>query len=122
VRFLLDEMYSTAIAVELRARGVDAVSLHERPELESRSDREVLQAAGDDRRVLVSNNARNFAPIVNDLALRGETHFGVLLTDDATFPRSRAGIGLLVRALAAFAEGSADDEMRDYYRFLPRVE
>jgi hypothetical protein len=29
--------------------------------------------------------------------------FGVLFTDDQTFPRSELGIGALVRALSAFA-------------------
>jgi len=36
-----------------------------------------------------------------------------MFTDDVTFPRTRAGIGLLVRALAALAAGSTDDAMLD---------
>jgi hypothetical protein len=115
-------MYSTAIAVDLRTRGVDAISVHERHELEGRPDREVLRAATGDRRVLVSNNARHFAPIVSEFGLKGEAHFGVILTDDATFPRSREGLGLLVRSLAAFAARRADDEMLDDCQFLPRID
>ena len=35
----------------------------------------------------------------------------MIFTDDATFPRTHAGIGLIVRALAGFVEGAPDDEL-----------
>ena len=38
MRFLLDEMYSQKFAEGCRARGVDVVSVHERPELEGEPD------------------------------------------------------------------------------------
>jgi len=44
----------------------------------------------------------------------------VIFTDDATFPRSDAGIGLIVRALAAFVEGTRDDELLNNCLYLPR--
>jgi hypothetical protein len=51
VRLLLDEMYSLAIAAGCRARGVDVVSVHERPELEGEpDDAEVLRAAAREGR------------------------------------------------------------------------
>jgi len=90
VRFLLDEMYSPQIARALRDRGVDAVSVHERPALEGEpSDRVVLRAATREGRVFVSNNAKHLVPIVDELALAGEMHLGVLITSDVTFPRTR---------------------------------
>lgn len=113
-------MYSDAISSELRKLGVDAISVHDRTQLEGSSDDEVMRVAIAERRVLVTNNVRDYAPLVEEFGLRGETHFGVVLTDDATFPRTRDGIGLLVRALAAFAAGGRDDDMLDGCQYLER--
>jgi len=113
-------MYSPRIASALRDQGVDAVSVHERPELEGQpSDREVLRAATRDGRVLVSNNAKDLVPIVDEFALAGEMHLGVLVTNDVTFPRMRDAIGYMIQALARLAS-RADDEMRDDCQFLVR--
>ena len=116
-------MYSPQIAAALRSRGIDAVSVHERPLLEGQpDDREVLRAAAREHRVLVSNNVRDLVPIVNEFAFAGEMHFGLLLTSDATFPRTREAISLTVRSLGAFAADRGADEMRDDCQFLPRVD
>lgn len=115
-------MYSTEIAIGCRARGVDAVSVHERPELEGEpDDREILRAATREQRVLISNNAEHLVPIVDEFGLRGEDHFGVLLTDDRSLPRTREAIGLFIRSIVAFADGRADDEMENSCDFLPPV-
>lgn len=112
MRLLLDEHFTFTIAEELRRRGVDAIATQkERPDLEGRADDVILRTATLERRVIVTNNVRDFAPLVEDFGLRGETHFGVVFTDDSTFPRTQAGIGLLVRALAAFVEDAADDDL-----------
>jgi len=116
-------MYSPHIASALRDRGFDAISVHERPLLEGEpDDREVLRAATRERRVLVSNNVKDLVPIVDEFAFAGEMHYGVLLTSDATFPRTREAISLIVRSLGAFATDRDDDEMRDDCQFLPRVD
>lgn len=121
MRLLLDEHYNCAVAQELRRRGVDAVAIQrERPDLEGQDDDVVLRIAAAERRVVVTNNVRDFAPLVEEFGLRGETHFGVIFTDDATFPRTHAGIGLIVRALAAFVQGTEDDDLLDSCLYLPR--
>jgi predicted nuclease of predicted toxin-antitoxin system len=120
LRLLLDEHFDYAIAGQLRRRGVDAVSVkRDRPELEAQEDPQVLRAATSERRVLVTNNVRDFASLVEEFGLRGERHFGVLFTDDDTFPRSDAGIGLLVRALAAIVDQAPDDALMDSCIYLP---
>jgi hypothetical protein len=43
----------------------------------------------------------------------------VIFTDDATFPRTHAGVGLIVRALIAFVEGSRDDDLVNGCLYLP---
>ena len=120
MRLLLDEHYSHTIAEELRRRGVDAVATqNERPELEGQDDDVILRAATLERRVVVTNNVRDYAPLVEEFGLRGEPQFGVIFTDDATFPRTHAGIGLIVRALAAFVEGAPDDDLLNGCMYLP---
>jgi hypothetical protein len=121
LRLLLDEHYNSAIAEELRRRGVDAVAIQkERPDLEGQDDDALLRTATLERRVVVTNNVRDYAPLVEDFGLRGEMHFGVIFTDDATFPRTHAGIGMMVRALAAFVEGVPDDDLLNGCLYLPR--
>jgi len=121
LRLLLDEHYNRAIAEDLRRRGIDAMAIQEeRPDLEGQDDDVVLRTATAERRVVVTNNVRDYAPLVEDFGLRGETHFGVIFTDDATFPRTRAGIGSIVRALAAFVVGTPGDDLLDSCVYLPR--
>lgn len=121
MRLLLDEHFTFTIAEELRRRAIDAIAIQkERPELEGQGDDAVLRIATAERRVVVTNNVRDYAPLVEDFGLRGETHFGVIFTDDATFPRTHAGGGLIVRALAAFVEGTRDDTLMNGCLYLPR--
>lgn len=121
MRLLLDEHYTYTIAEQLRLRGVDAIAIQrERSELEGQEDNVILRTATAERRVVVTNNVRDYAPLVEDFGLRGETHFGVIFTDDATFPRTHAGVGLIVRALAAFVEGTPDDALMNSCLYLPR--
>lgn len=107
------------IAEQLRRRGVDAVAVKsDRHSLEGQDDREVLRAAAAEGRVVVTNNVRDYAPLVEGFGLRGETHSGVLFTDDDTFPRGEDGVGLLVRSLEAFATGKSDDWLLDSCMYL----
>jgi len=118
VRLLVDEMYSTEIAVGLRARGVDTVSVHEVSDLGGHPDPEVLRRAARDRRAVVTNNVRDFAPLVEAVGLNGESHYGVVFTDDERFPRTKNGVGRLVLALAAFAAERADDDLMEGCQYL----
>lgn len=113
-------MYSAAVAVGCRARGVDVVSVHERPELEGEpDDTVVLRAAASQQRVLISNNHKDLVPIVGLLARSGEDHYGVLLTSDRSLPRTEEGIGLLIDAIASYAKGLGPDELMNNYDWLP---
>lgn len=121
MRLLLDEHFTRAIAERLRQAGIDAIAIQqERPDLEGQEDDLVLRTASAERRAVVTNNVRDFAPLVEEFGLRGESHFGVVFTDDATFPRTQAGIAPMVRALAAFAREAPDDRLVDNCLYLPR--
>jgi predicted nuclease of predicted toxin-antitoxin system len=110
LKLLLDEHFDYVIAEELSRRRVDAIAISkDRPDLAGQDDETVLRAARAEGRVVVTNNVRDFAPLVDSFGLSGEQHYGVLFTDDDTFPRGEAGIGLLVRSLAAFAADKTDD-------------
>lgn len=99
---------------------MDAVAVtKDRIDLVGQDDDTVLRAASAEGRVVVTNNVRDYAPLVDDFGLRGEPQSGVLFTDDDTFPRGEEGIGLLVRSLEAFARGRADDWLRDGCMYLP---
>ena len=99
LRLLLDEHYSAATAQALRRLGHDAVVVVERPELTGLSDRALLAAATAERRMLVTNNVRDFVPLGREFVAAGDDLCGLVFTDDRRLPRSREGIGALVAAL-----------------------
>lgn len=103
----------------MRRRGVDAIAVKERSDLEGRDEDEVLRIATAEHRVVVTNNVRDFAPLVEDFGLRGQTQFGVLFTDDDSFPRSADRVGQLILALVGFADGKQDDWLLDGCMYLP---
>jgi predicted nuclease of predicted toxin-antitoxin system len=120
MRLCLDELYSPKIAAELRARGHDAISVHDRPALLALPDTALLDAMVADERAIVTENVGDFVPLARRLALEGRDHFGLILTSSAALPRSRNTIGRHVRALDAFlVERPADDALRNQIAWLP---
>ncbi|CAN5572837.1 hypothetical protein BH23CHL8_BH23CHL8_01810 [soil metagenome] len=112
MRLLLDEHYSTEIAESLRRRGHDVVGVAERRELRSRRDIEILTIAAAEGRVVVTEDVRDFAMLGSRRLPTKRPHRGILLVSQRAFPRSRAGFGLLVRALHTFlAAHAGDDEL-----------
>jgi len=89
MRACLDELYSPRIAAELRSRGHDAISVHDRPGLIGLPDDHLLEIMAADRRAIVTENAIDFVPLTRRLALEGREHFGLILTANAALPRSR---------------------------------
>lgn len=101
---------------------MDAVAVtNHRRHLLGQDDDVVLRDATGEQRVVVTNNVRDYAPLVDKFGVRGETQYGVLFTDDETFPRGEDGIGLLVRSLEAFARDKPDDWLVDGCMYLERV-
>jgi hypothetical protein len=119
VKLCLDELYSPKIATEVRARGHDAISVHDRPALLALPDAALLDAMLAEGRAIVTENVADFVPLVRGLALEGRDHFGVILTSSAALPRSRNTIGRHVRALDVFlAERPADYALRNQVAWL----
>ena len=102
VGLLLDEMFSPAIAAELRELGHDVIAIAERPDLRSKSDEEVFAWASAERRWLLTENVKDFRPIMLRALPAGPPGCGLLFTSSRAFPRSRKNPGSLIRALHAW--------------------
>lgn len=89
VRLLLDEHYSEQIAAALRDLGHDVIAAVSDPELRGSSDTEVfLDAAATGRRI-VTENIKDFRPLLlQAVAAAGPTAV-LLLVPPQRFPRGR---------------------------------
>jgi hypothetical protein len=100
VRLLLDEMWSAAIAVQLRRRGHDVVAVLERPEPRGQPDEVVFVAAQAEERVIVTENVIDYRPLAAHDIQRGGSYAGLIFTTSRRFPRHDVRTaGRLVRAL-----------------------
>jgi hypothetical protein len=97
VALLLDEMFSPAIAAELRRRGHDVIALAADPELRSMTDIELYVWATAEHRRIVTENVKDFRRLlVQDSELTGP---GLLFSSGRTFRRSRHAPGQLLTSL-----------------------
>ena len=100
---MLDEMYSGAVAEQLRTRGHDVVSIHDSDyrSLEGAPDAEVFGAAVGARRAIVTENVSDYRRLETAALADGNPCPGLLYTTDRQFPRGDpATVGRLVLALA----------------------
>lgn len=96
MKLVLDEMYASFIAGELRRRGHDVVSVHEGPG-RGTTDEEVFEFAQAAGRAIATENVRDFRPLVEALATAGGHHAGVVLATEKRWPRRDPG--KLIKAL-----------------------
>jgi hypothetical protein len=94
---LLDEMFSPTIAERLLAKGYDVLAVAAEPGLRAMGDAELFEWACSKGRRLVTENAKDFRPLLEREASGAGP--GILFTSSRTFPRSRRSVGLLVAAL-----------------------
>lgn len=104
---LLDEMFSPGIAADLRQLGHDVLSVAERPDLRSKSDEEIFAWASAQKRWLLTENVKDFRPILLQALQTGQPGMGILFTSSRTFPRSRKNPGPLVRSLHTWLTAGA---------------
>jgi hypothetical protein len=110
LRLLLDEMYSATHAEALRSVDIDAVTVFEL-RLAGKSDPEVLAAAIELGRALLSENIADFARISAEHLTAGRHHPGVLLAPSSRFSRRPAGAAALVAAIREVAGQQLDDRV-----------
>ncbi len=110
MRLLLDEMISPRVARELGAAGHDVQAIKgDRPDLASRGDREIVRQMTGERRAIVTNDIADFQDIHDRTLARGEEHYGMVFTSDATMPRSKEAVGQWVRTLARLLVTHSDE-------------
>jgi predicted nuclease of predicted toxin-antitoxin system len=102
VRLLPDEMFSPVIAAELRDRGHDVIAVADRPDLRAKSDEDIFAWASAERRWLLTENVKDFRPIMLRALPGGPPDCRLLFTSSRAFPRSRKNPGPLINALHAW--------------------
>jgi predicted nuclease of predicted toxin-antitoxin system len=120
LRLLLDEMISPRIARELRARGFDVQAIKtDRPELERRADRLLLEDMAAERRAIVTNNAKDFRALHDRIVAADEERYGIVFTYDSTMPRNKTAIPLWISALESLLVAHPEaDALRNRIRHL----
>ena len=93
VGLLLDEMFSPVIAAELSKLGHDVIAVVDRPDLRSESDEEIFAWASTDKRRLLTENVKDFRPIMLRALPTGPL-CGLLFTSSRAFSRSRKNFRL----------------------------
>lgn len=99
-------MFNPAIATQLSDRGHDVVAVASEPQLRAMSDPDLLTWADDQGRRIVTENVRDFRPLIVD----SPNGSGVIFTSSRTFPRSRRGMGKLIAALDAWLAAASTAE------------
>ena len=115
MRLALDHHYPTAIAVQLRIIGHDAVAVVE-PGWHREPDEALLALCVAEQRTLLTNNVGDFMTIVRSWAVRGQQHAGLVFTSDASLPRTHSMIGRYVKLLDALLREHPQPE-----EFLDRI-
>jgi hypothetical protein len=103
-------MYSAIHAEALQAAGIDALTVLDAG-LAGRSDLDVLAAACESGRAVVTENVGDFSHISAEHLTAGRHHPGVLIALSSRFSRRPAGVGSLVAAIRAAADQPLEDRV-----------
>jgi hypothetical protein len=101
---LLDEMFSDAIAQQLRAKGHDVQAVVADPSLASLPDDQILSRATATGRALVTANIKDFIPLDARYRAAGQAHAGLILVSAKTFPQNRSYTSAITSALTALLD------------------
>ena len=101
-RLALDEMFSPVIARALSESGYDVVAVAERADLRAMTDAEIFGWAAAEGRWLLTENVKDFRPLLLQALQAGTPATGISFTSSRSFPRSRKNSGPLISALHAW--------------------
>jgi hypothetical protein len=101
-------MLAPVVAVTLRERGHDVLAVAEQDDLRALADPELFRWAAEQGRRIVTENVKDFAPLLRRAEEMGAPAASLLFTSSRSFPRSRRNPGLFVEALDAWLR-AADD-------------
>ena len=110
MRLLLDEMLGAVVAEQLRGRGHDVVAVQDAQYAHLRGIRDclLLARADGERRAVATDNVPDFFRCHHQRLESGQSHHGLLLFTDDTFPRHRHDL-FVSRIMAAL-----DDILKTY--------
>ncbi len=121
-RLVLDEMFSPAIAAALRDLGQDVIAVAERGELRALSDDDVFAWAISQRRWLLTENVKDFRPILLRALQADTATTGILYTSSRAFQRSRKNPGPLIQAIHAWTlNGPPEAPLTEDWLLTPQV-
>ena len=104
-RLLLDAHLSHRhLGEPLRRRGHDVLCLDERRDLDGLADTAVMELACRSRRIFVTANHADFAPLLRDLAEAGGHHAGCVLLAGVRHDAYGVILRGLERALATYTD------------------
>jgi len=115
-RLLLDEHFRPEIARALRERGFDVVAVSEDDALTGLPDDEIFAVAAATGRRVVTENGRDFRPLLAGVLARGDAIAPLLLTSSRRHPRHKANTPALVQALADWLDD--DDRAKSWEDWL----
>ena len=101
---LLAEMFSDAIADQLRAKGHDVIAVVADPALIGLSDDQILAHATETGRALVTANIKDFMPLDARYRAADQTHAGLILVSTKTFRQDRNFTAAITSALSALID------------------
>lgn len=102
VSLALDEMFAPRIAEALRERGQAVLAVAERDDLRAMADEDLYAWVAAQRCWLLTENVKDFRPIMLRALQSGSATAGLLFTSNRAFPRSRRNPGPLINALQAW--------------------
>ena len=106
-RRLLDEHYGEAIAAELRGLGHDVIAVVSDPSLRGSSDPVIFRWAAEQDRRIVTENIKDFRPLLLQHQAAGTPTASLLLVPPRRFPRGRGDrAAAIVAALHAWSTRS----------------
>lgn len=112
VKFLLDEhVWGGLVNLGWEVKAADIVLVQTQLP-EGTDDEVVLQFAAANRRILLTSNARDFAPLAANWFLLGKTHSGIIIVPGQT---ERP---LLIRAIKNICASYSPALFDNTYRFL----
>lgn len=119
MKLLLDEMLDASIAEQLRKLGHDVEAVQGNAELEGRTDPELLRAASERGRVLVTDNVQDFARLHQQFVRSGEAHAGILLASPRRYPRAKGTIRKWAAGLDTFMRAHEKGSLESQVYWLP---
>ena len=101
MKLVLDEHLSPEIADQLRRRGHDVLTARELLTGPDRSDADLLRAATETGRAVVTADVADFTELHRSAVVSGRHHAGLIFISGRRFPGTTRAIGRLIVALDA---------------------